>query len=117
MTSMAKDLSDEFKLSVRSTSEVAEVLGVMAPRIAMDRSIRFRGVKKPTRAAVVNALLLWAGDLPLPELRRVIGEGMNKLSAVLGVDEADEGLDDGPLEIAVDPGPEPAKPKRKPKAG
>ncbi len=40
MTSMAKDLSDEFKLSVRSTSEVAEVLGVMVPRIAMDRSIR-----------------------------------------------------------------------------
>jgi hypothetical protein len=97
-----KDLTDEFKLSVRSTPEVFEALGAMVHRLRAGRKLKFRD-KKPTRAAVVNASLLYLFSLPPEEWERALGVGLSRLEAALQSEET------------AAPAPEPTKalvPKR-----
>jgi len=80
-----RDLTDEFKLSVRSIGEVIEALGAIVNRLAVTRRLRFRG-KKPTRAAVVNAAVLYLESLAPPERERALAAGMERLERLLEVD-------------------------------
>lgn len=82
-----RELTDEFKISARSIGEVTEIVAVLTTRAAMDPTIRFGG-KKPTRASVVNALLLWLDDQPGPEQKRIVREGMALLNRILGDEPA-----------------------------
>lgn len=99
-----KDLTDEFKLSVRSVPEVFEALGTMVHRLKAGRQIKFRD-KKPTRAAVVNAALLYLASLPPEEWERALSTGLRQLEDVL----APEGA--APAAPAA-PAARPAAPKR-----
>ena len=78
-----RDLSDEFKLSVRSIGPVFEALGTMVSRGVSDRTIRFGGGRKPTRAAVVSGLILWAGAQPPEEQKRLMREALALLDQEL----------------------------------
>ncbi len=97
-----RDLSDEFKLSVRSIGEVFQALGAMVARLAIDRRVRFRG-KKPTRAAVINAAILYLDSLAPEEWERALAAGMRRLEELLE-SNGSAGPDGG--------APEPAPPKR-----
>ena len=83
-----RDLTDEFKLSVRSVAEVFAALNGMVTRLAVSRRLRFRG-RKPTRAAVVSAALLYLESLPPEEWERALACGLSRLEAILGDDPAD----------------------------
>jgi hypothetical protein len=85
-----RELSDEFKLSVRSIFEVFEALSRVVTRLAGDRSIRFREKgkeKRPTRAAVVSALILWFAEQPEGQQRAVLVRGMDRLNELLDSDQ------------------------------
>jgi hypothetical protein len=84
-----KDLTDEFKLSVRSTAEVFQALGGMVTRLAVTRRVRFRG-KKPTRAAVVNAALLYLDSLSQEQWEQALSIGMRRLEQILESDTLGE---------------------------
>jgi len=101
-----KDLTDEFKLSVRSVPEVFEALGTMVHRLKAGRQIKFRD-KKPTRAAVVNAALLYLASLPPEEWERALSTGLRRLEDVLT-----EGAAPAPAAAAEAPAARPAAPKR-----
>lgn len=96
-----RDLTDEFKLSVRSIGEVIEALGAIVNRLAVTRRIRFRG-KKPTRAAVVNAAVLYLESLAPPERERALAAGMERLERLLEVDPTVGSNGEG---AAADPAP------------
>ena len=81
-----KDLTDEFKLSVRSVAEVFAALGTMVHQLKANRRVRFRG-KKPTRAAVVNAALLYLESLPPEQWERALDQGLRRLEGILEADE------------------------------
>lgn len=81
-----RDLTDEFKLSARSTPEVFLLLGQMVDRLKADRRVRFRG-KKPTRAALVNAALLYLDTLPQAEWEKALQVGLTRLERILAEDE------------------------------
>jgi hypothetical protein len=52
----------------------------------MDRTIRLREkgkVKRPTRAAVVSALILWLNDQSTEKQKEIVAQGMGKLNALL----------------------------------
>lgn len=120
-----KDLTDEFKLSVRSAPEVFQALGSIVTRLAVTRRVRFRG-KKPTRAAVVNAALLYLDSLAPADWERALADGMVRLERILESDEI-ESTDPVQAEVASTPAPQrveievqdvspaPAKPKRRSK--
>lgn len=78
-----RDLSDDCKLSVRSIVEVYDVLADLELRVARDRSIRTRKGRRPSRAAIINALVLWLSALPDAEQARIVAEGMTRLNAIL----------------------------------
>ena len=82
-----RDLTDDFKLCVRSIGEVTGALAVMVNRLAMARRTRFRG-RKPTRAAVVNAALLYLDSLDPAERERALALGMARLEKLLEFDPA-----------------------------
>jgi hypothetical protein len=86
MWTMERDLSDDFKLSFRSTGEINEAFSAIVARAAGDRSIRFRNKRKAARASVLNAIVLWVAGLPAEEQRRVVREGMGLLNDCLGVE-------------------------------
>ena len=88
-TRYMRDMTDEFKLSVRSIAEVFQALGGMVTRLAVTRRVRFRG-KKPTRAAVVNAALLYLDSLPQAEWEKALSIGMRRLEEMLASDPMDE---------------------------
>lgn len=102
-----RDLSDEFKLSVRSIPEVYRALGEIVSQLAVGRRVRFRG-KKPTRAAVVNASLLYLDSLPAEEWERVLVIGLQRLEEILASNESP-----GPSQpVGPEPPPTPSPPKR-----
>ncbi len=118
-----RDLTDEFKLSVRSTPEVFQALTSIVTRLAVDRRVRFRG-KKPTRAAVVNAAMLYLDSLAPADWERALSAGMAQLERILGSEdittEAAPQAEPGPpaipqrVEMEVeDVSPSPAKPSRR----
>ncbi len=121
-----RDLSDEFKLSVRSTGEVFQALGAIVSRLAVDRRVRFRG-KKPTRAAVVNAALLYLDSLPPEQWEQALAAGMRRLEELLesngstGPDGTEpEAAPPKRVELTVEdatPPPPSAKPVRRVKGG
>ncbi len=80
-----KDLTDEFKLSARSTADVFVLLGRMVDRLKADRRVRFRG-KKPTRASVVNAALLYLDSLPPAQWEEALAVGFRRLEEILAED-------------------------------
>jgi hypothetical protein len=85
-----RELSDEFKLSVRSIFEVFEGLSNLVTRLARDRSIRLREggkEKKPTRAAIVSALILWIAEQPEQQQMAIMAQAMDRLNALLGQDD------------------------------
>jgi hypothetical protein len=82
-----RDLTDEFKLSARSTPDVFVMLGRMVDRLKADRRVRFRG-KKPTRAAVVNAALIYLDTLPPSQWEQAITIGFRRLEEILSEDDA-----------------------------
>lgn len=100
-----KDLSDDFKLSFRSTGEINEAFSGLVARAAKDATIRYRG-KKPHRAAVLNALVMWVTSLPQSEQRAVLAQGMELLNDHLDND------DEAPPEEAA-----PAPKRRKGRTG
>lgn len=86
-----RELSDEFKLSVRTIAEVFQGLTMLVARLASDRSIRFREKgkeKRPTRAAIVSALILWLDAQSDADQRRIVADGMRRLNDLLEFDEA-----------------------------
>jgi hypothetical protein len=108
MTGM-KDLSDDFKLSFRSTGEINEAFSGLVARTAKDPGIRYRG-KKPPRAAIINALVMWVTSLPRSEQRAIVAQGMELLNDHL--DSDDEAPVEAPApapEVKADP---PAKRRR-----
>jgi len=88
-TRSMRDMTDEFKLSVRSIAEVFQALGGMVTRLAVTRRVRFRG-KKPTRAAVVNAALLYLDSLPPEQWEQALSIGMRRLEQILASDPTEE---------------------------
>lgn len=110
MTAM-RELSDEFKLSVRTIAEVFQGLTMLVARLATDRAIRFRErgrEKRPTRAAIVSALILWLDAQPHAEQRRVISEGMARLNRLLeGEETAIQDDPPAPPPIVAEPEPKP----------
>ena len=121
-----RELSDEFKLSVRTIAEVFQALAYQVARVASDRTVRFREKgkqKRPTRAAIVSALILWLEDQPMDVQRHVIASGLDKLNGLLDTDQPQtmtKPLDLPVREMEFDPGtgtltPKPTKavPKRK----
>jgi len=120
-----RDLTDEFKLSVRSAPEVFQALGSIVTRLTVTRRVRFRG-KKPTRAAVVNAALLYLDSLAPVDWERALADGMVRLERILESDDIPAGdpaqTEVGPpaapqrVEMEVqDVSPPPAKPNRRSK--
>jgi hypothetical protein len=82
----SRELSDDFKLSARSIEEVEGLLLGLEKLIKSDKSIRYlggRGLKKPTRASILNALLFWLDAQPPAVQRRIVLDGMGRLNAVL----------------------------------
>lgn len=123
--STMKDLTDEFKLSVRSAPEVFQALASIVTRLAVTRRVRFRG-KKPTRAAVVNAALLYLDSLPPADWERALAAGMARLERFLESDDipaetsahAETGPPAAPQRVEMeveDVSPPPAKPGRRSK--
>jgi len=81
-----RELSDDFKLSVRTIAEVSEALGTIIAQLGSDKSIRLKEkgkVKKPTRAALVSALILYLARLPKDEQRAMIAEGIAEVNRLL----------------------------------
>jgi hypothetical protein len=76
-----RDLTDEYKLSVRSAGEVFEAVTAMVSRFRTTGEVQFRG--KLTREALVNAVLLHLEALPHAEKVRVLRDGMQRLEAIL----------------------------------
>jgi hypothetical protein len=76
-----RDLTDEYKLSVRSAGEVFEAVTAMVSRFRTTGEVQFRG--KLTREALVNAVLLHLEALPHAEKVRVLRDGMRRLEAIL----------------------------------
>lgn len=92
-----KELTDKFKLSVRSTGEVFEALNALYYRCRTTGEVQFRG--KITREALVNAIILFVDSLS-PEM---------KIQALkIGVDRLSEILDDAPASQAQAQLPGPA---------
>jgi predicted DNA-binding transcriptional regulator YafY len=105
MTDM-RELSDEFKLSVRSIYEVFETLSNLVTRLAGDRSIRLREngkEKRPTRAAVVSALVVWLSEQTEAQQRAIVARGIASLNAMLEHDgPAEFGALDNESGVATD---------------
>lgn len=91
MRAMERDLSDDFKLSFRSLSEVNEAFAGIVARAASDPKVRYRGRRKANRAAVLNALILWLDALPRDQQMLVVGDGMRRLNALLLPDSDADG--------------------------
>lgn len=83
MRAMERDLSDDFKLSFRSLSEVNEAFAGIVARAASDPTTRYRGRRKANRAAVLNALILWLDSRPREEQLAIVGQGMRRLNDLL----------------------------------
>jgi len=121
-----RDLTDEFKLSVRSIGEVFQALNAMVSRLAVNRRVRFRG-KKPTRAAAVNAALLYLDSLPPEQWEQALAAGMRRLEQLLEANgpTGPDGTEPEPappkrVELTVEdatPPPASAKPVRRVKGG
>lgn len=77
-----RDLTDQFKLSVRSTGEIFEIVGAMVSRLRTTGDIRFRG-KNVTREALVNAALLYLDQLPHEQKVAALDAGMKRLEGIL----------------------------------
>lgn len=89
-----RELSDEFKLSVRSIGEVIQALQRMEADLLLDYSVRFiqKGIaKRPTQAAMVAAIILQIASRPPEERKRMIGEGMTILNTLLAGGDEGEG--------------------------
>ena len=82
-TNYPRDLEEDFKLFCRSTPEVFEALGTIVAKVAVDKSIRFKGRLRPKKAQVVNAILLYFETLPPEEQVAAIKDGMARLNAIL----------------------------------
>lgn len=81
-----RELNDESKLTVRSLPEVFERVTDVVTRLKAMKSIRvfFKGdLKAPTKAAVVNAVLLSWLAMPRDERLRFLADGMAELNRLL----------------------------------
>lgn len=94
-----KELTDKFKLSVRSTGEVHEALNALVTRFRTTGEVSFRG--KLTREAVVNAAILFLDALPAPDKAQALKAGLARLEAIL------EGADVASLPAPSLPAPSP----------
>lgn len=95
MLAMNRELEDAYKLSVRSTPEVFEAFHSLVALVFRDRSVRFVGkaegkTKRPTRAAVLNALMLFFDLLPNAEKKRCLVIGMDRLNRLLRGERIDQ---------------------------
>jgi hypothetical protein len=85
-----RDLSDDYKISVRGIEEVDEALGTLVARLKADRKIRYKRhtakPAKPGKAALVNALILWLNNQPVGEQKRIAMEGLASLDALLAME-------------------------------
>ena len=93
-----RDLTDDFKLSFRSTPGINEAFSGLVVRTAGDKSIRYRG-KKAHRSAVVNAIVLYVCSLPPAEQRALLSRGTTMLNDHL--DETGADSVGSPTEIVI----------------
>lgn len=77
-----RELSDDFKLSVRSVAEVFAVLNDLDTRFGRSKRVKFRG-KRMTREALVNAAVLHLGSLPAQEQEVALAGSVARLEAHL----------------------------------
>jgi hypothetical protein len=82
-----RELSDNFKLSVRSLSQVFGVLNDLDSAFGRTMAIKFRG-KRLTREAIVNAAILHLGSLGSAEQERALTAAIARLEAMLSDDPA-----------------------------
>lgn len=95
---MGRELSDKFKISVRSVGEVVEIFGGIVSRLRT-KETQFMG-KRVTREAVASALFLYLGTLSESEQERVVEIGLGELERMLkGEDPATRAVT-GPAEEA-----------------
>lgn len=93
LLSMKEEISDEpgdFKLSVRMLAEPFQGLNVLKDLAALDRACYMwdgkQKMKKPTKAAIMSALVLWISRLPATEQRRIVADGMLDLNRLVKKD-------------------------------
>lgn len=81
MSSGRRELSDKFKISVRSVGEVVEVFSAVVGRLRT-KEVTFQG-KRVTREAVASALFLYLGKLSESDQERVLSIGLAELERIL----------------------------------
>lgn len=98
-----RDLGDEYKLSFRSIDEVYSAFRQVENHVVGDRAIRLeaggRPGRRPSRAAILNALILWLHARPVAQQRHVVAEGMERLNMILAFEG--EPARAGPVEAAA----------------
>ena len=88
-----KSLPDSDKQTFRALFETMNAIKKVEFVISGDRTIRYLGTRRPHRASIYNAVVLWLAEQPEETQRDVIREGMKRVNQVM------DGMPDADLEI------------------
>lgn len=116
-----RGLSDEFKISARGTWETHEAINRMAGIASANRAKATWG-RRPGKAPVINAVLLYVDRLPRDVQSRILEDGMRILKATAeGAAEPDVAAEaffapprPGPAPVDAASRAKDAKPRRRP---
>lgn len=99
-----KALPDSDKQTFRALFETMAAIKQIELSVSEDRTIKYNGRKRPHKAAIYNAILLWLAKQPAEYQRQVVREGMKLVNTHMDATTGD-------LEIGVQKSAAPQDPK------
>lgn len=105
-----KSLPDSDKQTFRALFETMEAIKQIELLVSGDRSIKYNGRKRPHKAAIYNAILLWLARQPAEVQRQVVGEGMKLVNTFM--DAGGQNLEIGEQKSVVPQDPKTRKRKQ-----